>query len=160
MKRSVLILLASVLILLTACKHEAPVLKDTFRSDIAVKGGELDFTATVDCSPGAVILEVTSPATVAGIRYSYANGELHTSYGSLDSITGSISLPPSAAPALLCEVLSRLQEAEYDEDADGDEDVFRLTLKAGKAAISADDGAIRTITADFSPCVITFTDRS
>ena len=158
MKRSVLILLASVLILLAACRREPPVLKDALRSSVAVTGGELDFTATVNCSPGAVILEVTSPATVAGIRYSYANGELHTSYGDLDSVTGVSSLPPSAAPALLCEALSRLSEAEYDEDADSDADTFRLKLDAGYAVITAEDGAVRTLTADFSPCVVTFTE--
>ena len=160
MKRSVLILLASVLILLAACRKEAPALNETVRADIAVIGGELDFTARVDSSPGAVILEITSPATVAGIRYSFANGELHTSYGSLDSITGSVSLPPSSAPALLCEALSRLNEAEYDEDAEGGGDVYRLQLSEGKAVITAEGGEIRTLSADFSPCTVTFTGQS
>lgn len=158
MKRSALILLASVLILLTACRREAPVLNDTVHAHITVTGGALDFTATADGSPGAVILEVTSPATVAGVRYSYANGELHTSYGTLDSVTGSIGLPSSAAPALLCAVLSRLNEAEYDSEAEVGGDIYRLKLDAGEAVITAEDGAVRSITADFSPCVVTFTE--
>ena len=125
-------------------------------AEITVSGGELDFSAQVDCSPGTVVVEVTAPSTVAGIRYTYAGGELHTSCGELDSVAGLDRLPQSGAPAILCEALSRLSDAAYDT-TEGGADLYRLHLSAGDVVITASDGTISSITADYSPYVITFT---
>ena len=155
MKRSVLILLMSVLILLSACRSDPPVLNNTRHAEITVTGGTLDFTASADYSPGSAVLEITSPATVAGIRYTYTGGELHTACGGLDTVSRLDSLPSSAAPAILCEALSQLDGAVFAADEDG-RDIFHLKLRAGTATITAEDGALVSLTTDFSPCVIAF----
>lgn len=159
MKRSVLIMLMSVLILLTACRSDPPKLNDTFHASVAVSGGETDFCADVERTPDAVTVAITSPATVAGITYTYTKGELHTSCGTSESISTLDSLPPSGAPAVLCEALSRLNEAVCDESGK-DTDAYRLTLDKGTVTITAEDGELLALKADYSPYTVAFTPRS
>lgn len=155
MKRSVLIMLMSVLILLPACRSQTPELPDSVHGDVTVSGGSFDFEAAVDGSPGSATVEITSPATVSGVCYTLSRGELRTSCAGLESVTGSSDLPPSAAPVILCETLSRLDTATYDSTEDG-RDLFRVRLDAGDVLIAAEDGRICRVTAQFSPVVIRF----
>lgn len=155
-KRSVLILLASVLILLTGCRRKAPEIRDTFEADVTVTGGDPDCTAHLSRTPDALTLSLLSPSSVAGIRYVFADGELHTSYGELNCITRDDSLPQTAVASILFETLSRLGDAEYEGSEDG-ADRYRLHLQDGDAVIICRDGLPRVITVDFSPCVFTLT---
>lgn len=159
MKRSILILLLSVLILLAGCRSDPPVISDTFEAQITISGGTIDCSAELSRTPQAVIVTLTAPSSVAGICYTYTKGELHTSYGELSCITDSASLPPSSAPMLLCEALRRLDEAAYDSSED-DRDVFRLRLSEGEAIITCVDGFPQTITASFSPYTVTLEPKS
>lgn len=159
MKRSVLILLFSVLILLTACRTTTPVISDTFEAEVTVSGGDFDCAAHLCRTPDSVTLRLTAPETVAGLTYTVSDGELHTSLDDMSCITSSDSLPPSGAPALLCTVISRLGEAVYEESKDGD-DTYRLRLCDGEAVIVCRDGIPRTITASFSPYTLTLTPQS
>ena len=156
MKRSVLIMLMSVLILLTACRTTPPAIRDSFELDVTVSGGAIDCTAHLSRNPAAVAVTITAPDSVAGITYTCAAGELQTSYGDMNCITGDDSLPTSGAPAMLCAVLSRIGEAAY-EDSDDSDDVYRLHLDQGDAVIVCRDGIPRMITADFSPYTVTAT---
>ena len=156
MKRSVLIMLSSVLILLTACRAEPQELRNTFEADVTVSGGVTDYTAHISRSPGEVTVALTSPASVAGLGYTYSGGELTTSYGELSCVTSGVSLPLSSAPAVLCEALSRIGEAAYESSSDG-ADTYRLSLSAGSAVMTCADGLPVKITADFSPYTVTFT---
>ena len=153
MKRSVLIILLSVLILLAGCRTPIPELSTAFEADVTVSGGAIDCTAHVSCSPDGVILSILSPASVAGVSYRYQKGELRTSYGELSCITDSDSLPPSSVPMLICETLSRLSEAVYEETGDEGE-VYRLRTSQGDVTVVCQDGVPHTITATYNPYII------
>lgn len=159
MKRSVLLMLTSVLILLAGCRVKPQPLRDTFEADIAVSGGALDCTAHVSRIPGAVTLTLLSPASVAGISYTCSGTELTTSYGTLSSIASAGNLPPSSLPSMLCEALSGLRNAVYDGAEDG-VDRYRLHLGEGTATVACRDGIPLKLTADFSPYCISFSAAS
>ena len=156
MKRSFLIILLSVLILLAGCRSDPPVIRDTFEADAAVSGGALECTLHLSRTPDAVTLDILSPASVAGVRYTYTQGELHTSCGELSTIADADSLPPSGAPMLLCEALASLRDASFESGED-DVDTFRLKLSGGDVLIDCAHGIPVQIRADYSPYVIMLT---
>lgn len=155
MKRSILILLSSALILLAACRAEPQELKDTFDAEAAVSGGEIGYTAHVSRSPETVTAEFLSPASVAGLTYTYDGEELTASYGDLSCITSFDSLPPSSVPAMLCEALYNLDEAVYESSSDGT-DTYRLLMSAGDAVMTCEGGLPQTISSAGSPYTCTF----
>lgn len=156
MKRSVLIILLSVLILLAGCRTPIPALNTAIEANVTVTGGAIDCTARVKSTADGVIFDILSPASVAGVSYTYSKGELRTSYGELSCITGSDSLPPSSVPMLVCETLSRLADAVY-EDSGNEGESYRLRLSQGEVTVVCTGGVPHTITASYSPYTIRLT---
>ena len=158
MKRSVLILLSSLLILLAACRSAPPAVEESFEADIAVRGG-FDCTARLSRTPDSVTIEMTSPPSVAGIRYVFAHGELTTSLGDLSCITDADSLPASSLPELLWTVLSRISDAAYASSDESGEH-YRLSTGSGEAQIICRGGVPHMLTFDGSPYTVTFTQKA
>ena len=155
MKRSILIILSALLILLTGCHSEPPAIEESFTSVVTVSDGSFDCTAQIDRTPDAVTVTMTAPLTVAGIRYTCTKAELRTSCDELICITDTDRLPPSAAPAVLCAVLGGLSDAVY-ESSDDSGDHYRLHMSEGDAVITCRKGVILSVKADSSPCTFTF----
>lgn len=146
MKRIVCLLSAfCLLFIVTACGQTERTLVTDYSGGIQTTDGQMNCTGILHSEDGALMLTLTSPATVAGVRYEFRDGETHTALNGLDCITPSGSLPASSVPALIEEVFSRSDEAEYLSTDDGI-DTFTLKTRCGTATVTAQDGVPLTVT--------------
>lgn len=142
MKKILLIICVGILAVIQTACGKAHTLSPAYSGEIQATNGERNYTAVLETDGENLSLTLSSPETVAGMRYGFKGEELHTSLNGLDCITAPKSLSSTALPRILCEIFTQLDKAEYRETADG-ADIFTL----GTAAITAKDGTPQKITA-------------
>lgn len=147
MKKVLLIISTCILIIfLTACGKTARTLSPDYAGELQATNGERNYTAVLDTDGETLTLTLSSPETVAGMRYEFKGGELHTTLNGLDCITQPQSLSSTALPRVLNEVFTQTDKAEYQSSEDG-ADTFLLNTATGSATITAKDGTPQAITA-------------
>ena len=156
MKRSVIILLTALLILLAGCTEPTAELPDPFEADVSAVSDGLSFTAHASLSGGELTLGVSTPDELSGITYTVSDSEMSASYSDLSCVLSPDSLAGSTAPRLLYDALAHVSEARFIESVDG-ANVFELTLTDGKAKLVFSGGELSELSADFSPYIFTFT---
>lgn len=157
MKRLLSMILSSLILLtalsLTSCRAPTPQLKDSFEADVSLSG-EAQTAAHLTRTPDALTLTVTSPATAAGLTYTYSGEELTVSYAGHKCITDAHALPDGGLPQVLYEVLNSLDRANW-LSSDDSGDVFTLSTAAGEACITLSQGIPTQISAEGMPYSIT-----
>lgn len=145
MKRTIsLFTIIMLLFSLTAC-GSSPALNSSYAGTVEFTDGSLSCVGKLKADGENLTLTITSPENLAGISYEYRDDELHTSLSGLECIIPAEGLPASAIPTLLHELFSRSDEAEYQGTEDG-ADTYVLHTDAGDMTVTADDGAVQSLT--------------
>lgn len=140
MKRICCIPIAVILLItLTACSGGAHTLSPAYEGEIQATNRQNNYTAYLISDGETMCLSLSAPESVAGLRYEFRDGDLHTALNGLDCITDPDSLPSAALAATLYEVFRHTGDAEYTGSTD-DGDAFTLKTERVKAAITAKDG--------------------
>ena len=154
MKRILLAVMITALISLTACTKPAPELSHEYEADITVRGGDFDCDAHVVRSPDYVILTLSSPDNVKGVRYAYDGAELTATLGELSCINSADSLPASSLPRLICEALLGLDGASVTS-SDGEAYSYELTAPVGNMTVVCENGLPVSISSGSCPYSVT-----
>ena len=140
---------------LCACTQAAPQAPSEFCAQVRITGSQLPLQGEVALCDGVTVLSLSAPANVAGIRYTFADGQLTTSYGEHNAVTAHDQLPPTAAPEVLYHSLAYLSRAEH-LSCDENGDAFLLNTPYGAATLVCRDGRLLSLTAEYSPYAFTF----
>ena len=144
MKRFFCLLCLSLLLLLFTACGSSKTIGATYEGSISFTDGSTDCTAKLSADGDTLTLSVTSPENIAGIGYTFRDGELHTTLNGLECITPDNSLPSGAVPRLIYELFSRAQEAQYQSSENGI-DTFVLQTDGGDMTVTAMDGVPQTL---------------
>lgn len=156
MKRVIAITLCILTVFaLTACGKASHSLDPSYDGEVQATDGRTNYIAEVKSGEDGVSVTLRAPDSVAGLCCEFSGGELHTRLNGLDCITVADSLPPASFVSLLHEVFLNADSAEYLETADG-VDTFSLKTRGGTAVITAKDGKIQSITAEYGGWTIDF----
>ena len=149
------ILLPAILcaMMLTACRDPEPQLNASFETDIIVSG-EQRLSAHLNRTPDALTITVTSPASIAGLAYTYSGDELTASMSGCRCITDASALPSGAFPSVVHTALSELDRAAYLSSSDSG-DTFTLSTASGDVQVTIADGLPVQISGDHLTYTIT-----
>ena len=156
MKRIIIILLVSVLLLtLTAC-GSPPELKSDFSAMFSTQCDDLNYAGALNKNGDHLTITMKEPYTIAGMVFDYSDSGLSIQSNGHSANADSDYLPDSSVPAALRNALLYLPQASYNGSQNGTAS-YTVTTPYGDAGLSAEDGYPTEITEPHSGLSFRFT---
>ncbi|GEM_PF-2373090 len=156
MKKYVIVLLVSVLMLTLAACGSPPELKTDFSALFSVHSGDADYTGALNKDGDHLTITMKEPYTIAGMVFDYSDTGLSIKSKGHSTNADPDYLPDSSVPAALRNALLTLSQASYNGSQNG-ADSYSVTTPYGEAAMTASDGYPLEITEPHSGLCFKFT---
>lgn len=163
MRRFSVSLLAISFFIVTLCSCKvAPPTKPVcyFSANAQFKMGDTEFCAVVTSAQGQnIVIEVTSPDTLKGLTYTYANDTLYIEYDGLKCTTNSDYLASNSPFQVVIDTLLSLSYSEPEFlQSDGDNSYYTGMSQSGEFTLCADSatGFIKSLEPSYTDCQISF----
>ena len=156
MKRIIILILTTILLLTLASCGSPPTLKTDFSAMFSAQCGDTIYAGTLNKNGDRLTITMKEPYPIAGMVFDYSDGGLSIKSRGHSTNADADYLPANSVPASLRNALLYLPQAGFT-GSQGDCDHYAVTTPYGESAMTATDGYPTEITDPHSGICFKFT---
>ena len=145
MKRIIILILTTILLLTLASCGSPPTLKTDFSALFSAQSGDTVYAGSLNKNGDRLTITMKEPYPIAGMVFDYSDGGLSIKSRGHSTNADADYLSDNSVPGALRNALLYLSQASYNGSQNG-VDSYSVTTPYGEATMTADDGYLTEIT--------------